>query len=149
MLETGKAKTSKNSNFCLYPVHFEASKTLSQGRKYPISICALKIKIQEIRQALTKLKIEFREEMRRHPKDQGNIVCFYITPEHSTLDSLDKSLGDSLDKSLGNSLGSSGKKEIIRSIAEQIKEQRSKQTETSSKVPNLLNLVPKKKKSKK
>lgn len=111
--------------FRIYPVYLDSEKKISEGRKYPLNICIPRVKTQEIKQALTKLKIEHREELeKRHPKD--------ITPGRFSLKK------------------DQNKKILIEMIVDCIKEQRNKKIETAGKVPNVLNLVPiKKNKNKK
>lgn len=117
-----------SNSFIIYPIHIDSSISLNSGRKYSIKNSIPSPKLIEIKSAVEKLQIEhFIEKDKIHPKEKNDrfgrlkILC---------------------SRNIG-----------IPAIVETIKEEREikkKLQEKSEAVPNLLNLVPRKKnKSKK
>lgn len=106
----------------LYPVFIDAAKTRAAGRKYGKELAVASPKLQEIKGALDRLKLEYKADTdKRHPRDQMMRGRFSIKK-------------------------TAQKTVLIKSIVSNILEERTKKTASKSKVPNLLNLVPVKKK---
>lgn len=114
-----------NNYFMVYPVYIDSSKTKAAGRKYSKTASVLNPKLPEIKAVLDKLKLEYKYDAnKRHPRDQLVYGRFSIKKE-----------GD--------------KEDTIKTIVSTILEERNKKIESNkSKVPNLLNLVPRKRKGK-
>lgn len=113
----------ENEYFMLYPIHMDSSRAVSKGRKYAIDICVSKPRHTEIKNALDAIKIDYKEDAKvRHPKDSTTFGRFSI-----------KKNGP--------------KSQIVKNICQLINSEREKKKGTE--VKNLLNLVPKKKKSNK
>ena len=111
--------------FMVYPVHIDSSKTVDAGRKYSKEASVPSPKPQEIKAALEKLALEYKcDAGKRHPRDQLVHGRFSIRKE-------------------------GGRAAVVRRIVDTIVSERNKKAEgNKSKVPNLLNLVPRKKKGK-
>ena len=111
--------------FMVYPVHIDSNKTIDAGRKYAKEASVPGPNMPEIKAALEKLGLEYKcDANKRHPRDQ--LVCgrFSVKKE-----------------------GSRG--DVVRRIVDAIASERSRKAAgNKSKVPNLLNLVPRKKKGK-
>lgn len=110
----------------LYPIYVDSERTRADGRRYSKECCIANPKFVEVRAALDRLKCDYVAEPGKcHPRAQSIPGRFCIKKEHV-------------------------KQETIHSLVKSIMEDREKKTEIKSKVPNLLKLVPvKKKKGKK
>lgn len=113
-------------NFTVYPVYFNSEASLTEGRKYPLSISIAKPTYKEIKQALIILNVKFVEEPEKmHPKDSNEKGRFKVDKNISRI-------------------------QLTREIVEKIKDIRMQIESRSKGTGNFLNLVPKsKKKSKK
>lgn len=72
--------------FCLYPIHMDSGRSLSEGRKYRSEICVQRPRYHEIKNALERLEIEHVDEAsKRHPKDFFNSGRFRIKKEYGRM----------------------------------------------------------------
>jgi signal recognition particle subunit SRP19 len=56
--------------FCVYPIHLDATRSISKGRKYPKSFCINNPSYSEIVRAMKKLELECIEEpTKKHPRE--------------------------------------------------------------------------------
>ncbi|KAI4290757.1 signal recognition particle subunit SRP19 [Pancytospora philotis] len=109
-------------HFTIYPVFLDQTKTRAEGRKYPKSLTVASPKYQEIKNALDRLHVAYKAEpAKAHPR------CQWVSGRFSV-------------KKAGR------KAEQILQIVSSIVEEREKKTASGSKVPNVLNLVARKKK---
>jgi len=122
------ANSGRIRKVMLYPVYIDRERALNEGRKYPRELCVANPKIQEIKNTLERLKLKYEiENKKTHPKDQrvpGRILIEI----------------------------SGSKRETIKNILREVQKNRENkaQEQAGNKIPNLLNLVPRKKnKSKK
>ncbi|KAI5169935.1 signal recognition particle subunit SRP19 [Pancytospora epiphaga] len=113
-------------HFILYPAYIDSKKTRKEGRKYPISCGVSSPKYQEIKCALDRLKIEHTAEPSKlYPRDQTVLGRFTIQKKGEKI-------------------------EMVARLICEITEERARRNNSRSGVPNLLNLVPiRKKKGKK
>lgn len=107
--------------FALYPVYIDQNKTKAEGRKYSKSLAVKDPKYTEIKAALDKLHIPYKAEQSvKHPRCQWVPGRFSIKKQCK-------------------------KVELIQQLIEKINTERLNSKSTNKQVPNLLNLVPRKK----
>lgn len=130
----------KKDHFCLYPIYINLDRSLSEGRKYRKELCISNPQYKEIENVLKFLGIEHvGEPLKRHPKSFFTYGRFQISKVY-------------------------GKAFVIEGLIQNIIKLRSQSaycppkkthgpvhgvTQNGVYVENKLNLVPKKKKSKK
>lgn len=116
----------ESGRFMLYPACLDAKKTRKGGRKYPAGSTVDNPKYQEVKGALDRLKIGYTAEPTKcHPRDQAVPGRFAIQKRGR-------------------------RAELVAEIAREVIEDRVRKNSARSGVPNVLNLVPvKKKKGKK
>ncbi|AFN83496.1 signal recognition particle Srp19 [Encephalitozoon romaleae SJ-2008] len=92
--------------FCLYPIHMDSRRSLSEGRKYKKEICVQRPRYHEIKNALEKLEIEHVDEAsKRHPNDFFNGGRFRIKKEYGkvlVIEGVSQTIAEMRSNSKGN-----------------------------------------------
>lgn len=56
--------------FCLYPIYMDSTRSISRGRRYPLSVCIKKPTFLELVKGLQMLGIEHQADpTKKHPRD--------------------------------------------------------------------------------
>lgn len=84
------SKTEYKSWHCLYPIYFERSKKLSEGRKVALKYCIERVQLNEILLACKALRLDcFAEPQKMHPKScfiYGRVKVQFKEDEKTLLD---------------------------------------------------------------
>lgn len=92
----------ENGSFCIYPIYMDSARSISHGRKYPLSTCVPKPSLPEIVRALQELGIEHQADPgKRHPRDSFVLGRVQINKKYGkkyVVEGLSKAISDSRNK---------------------------------------------------